>query len=328
MEYKTTRDSRELYTAQQALTRDRGADGGMFLPVRFPEYGKKELEALGKLPMTARIARVLNTLCDRSLTQWDVDFCVNRNPVRLVELPQKIWLTQCWHNQEGTLDFMARTLASRMRQDGEPIATDWTQIALRLSILVSLFADDRLPKERNVDVAAICGAFYDPISLWYARKMGLPIGDIILCCNENGSIWELFYRGQLRTDGVCVETVTPEADGKCPAGLERLIYATGGEQEVFRYLHAQFLGKPYYPEEAVFPALKEGFAVSVVGRHRMEGAMRSVYACGTLLGPYDGLCHAGLLDHRAKAGRNAPALILSNRCPELDSEVLAAAFGT
>lgn len=328
MEYVTTRDPREHYTAQQALTQDRGADGGLFLPLHFPRYGKQELNALAQLPFTARIAQVLNTLCDAELTQWDVDFCVNRNPIRLVELPQKILLTQCWHNQEGTLDFMVRALAGRMRRDGEPIATDWAQVAVRLAILTALFADDRLPGGRNVDVAAVCGDFLEPVSAWYGRQMGLPIGDIVICCNENAGLWELFYRGQLRTDSLSRETATPEGDGNLPSGLERLIFAVGGKQEVYRYLQAQFLGRTYYPEEAVLPALVQGFAVSVVGKHRMEGAVRSVYACGTLLGPYDGLCHAGLLDYRAKAGHNSLALILSTRCPELDGAALTAVFDT
>lgn len=314
MAFVTTRDHRESYTPQQALTRERGREGGSFLPLSFPHYGKQELEALGALPFTARMAKVLNTLCDSTLTQWDVDFCVNRNPVRLVELPQKITLVQCWHNQEGTFSYMARALAARMRPDGEPIPTDWAQIAIRLAVLVALFADGRFPGK--MDIAVTGGEFHGPASAWYAREMGLPIGQIILCCNENGGIWELFHRGQLRTDVVSVKTATPEADVVLPQGLERLIFACGGNREVERYLEALRLGKTYYPEEEVFARLREGFHVSVVGEQRMESAIRSVCATGTLLGPYDGLCHAGILDHRAGTGRNAPALILSARCPQ------------
>lgn len=313
MEFVTTRDPRVTHPAQQALTRDRGAEGGLFLPLSFPQYGKQELDALAALPFTARMARVLNTLCDSGLTQWDVDFCVNRNPVRLVELPQKITLVQCWHNQEGTFSYMARALAARMRRDGEPVPTDWAQIAIRLAVLVALFADGRFPG--RMDIAVTGGEFHGPVSAWYAREMGLPIGQIVLCCNENGGLWELFHRGQLRTDGVSVKTSTPEADVVLPAGLERLIFACGGSHEVERYLDALRLGKTYYPEEEVFARLREGVSVSVVGRQRMESAIRSVRATGTLLGPYDGLCHAGLLDHRAGTGRNAAALILSARCP-------------
>lgn len=326
MRYVTTRNRRDSYSAQQVLQEERGAEGGLFLPETLPMYSAADLESLGTLPFTARIAQVLNTLCDTELSQWDVDFCVNRNPVRLVELPQKILLTQCWHNQEGTLDYMVRALSARMREDRESVATDWAQIAVRLSILLALFSDSRLPKEHPLDISLISGEFYGPISAWYGKSMGLPVGKIILCCNENSGIWELFHRGQLRTDTVSIKTQTPEADVVIPTGLERLIAGVGGEREVGRYLLAVSSGRTYYPDESIYEALRKDFRVSVVGRHRMESAITSVWACGTLLGPYDGLCHAGLLDHRAKSGHNRQALILSERSPERDRDALPAGY--
>lgn len=326
MVYATTRNPDKPYPPQKALKDDRGPEGGLFLPNPMPRYEPAQLRALGERPFTARIAWMLNALCDTELTQWDVDFCVNRHPVRVVSLPQKILLAQCWHNQEGSLFHMAEALCARLREDGKPIPTDWGQIALRIAILFAIFVDEGFPQGKDVDVSVISGEFYDPISAWYAREFGLPIGKIVLCCNENSGIWELFHRGQLRTDGVSVKTATPEADVALPLGLERLIFASGGVQEVERFLEAVRSGRPYCPEETVLENLRKGFHVSVVGKYRMEAAMRSVYACGTLLGPYDGLCHAGLLDQRATTGHNGPGLILSARAPELDSQAVSAAF--
>lgn len=326
MVYATTRNPEKPYPPQKALKDDRGPDGGLFLPASMPRYEPVQLRALGELPFTARIAWMLNALCDTELTQWDVDFCVNRHPVRLVSLPQKILLAQCWHNQEGSLSYMEEALCARLRQDGKSVPTDWGKIALRIAILFALFTDEGSPREQDVDVSVVCGEFYDPISAWYAREFGLPIGRIVLCCNENSAIWELFHRGQLRTDGVSVKTATPEADVALPLGLERLIFASGGVREVERFLEAVRSGRPYCPDEPVLENLRRGFHVSVVGKYRMEAAIRSVYACGTLLGPYDGLCHAGLLDERATTGHNGPGLILSARSPKLDLQAVSAAF--
>lgn len=330
MVYVTTRKDREPYSAQQTLQAGRGEDGGLFVPSPVPDFSRKELEKLWHLPFTARIAQVLNGLFETSITQWDVDFCVGRHPVKLVLLPQKILLAQCWHNWEGDLSYLVRVLASRLRSDGKAVAGEWTEVAVRIALLLAILGEARqyvdFSQGETMDVSVLSGEFYGPISAWYARNWGAPIGSIICCCNENDLLWELFHRGQLRTDGVARETATPLGDVALPAALERLIYAAGGTQEVVRFLDAVRRGSVYTPGEDVQQQLTRGMAVSVVGKQRMEATLRSVWACGTLLGPYDGLCHGGLLDHRTKTGSREWALIFSERSPTLDQAVVQAAF--
>lgn len=330
MVYVTTRKEREPYSAQQTLQAGRGEDGGLFVPSPVPAYTREELEALWALPFTARIARVLNTLFDTAITQWDVDFCVGRHPVKLVPLPQKILLAQCWHNWEGDLSYLVRVLASRLRSDGKPIAGEWTEVAMRLALLLAIAGEARqyvdFSQGDRLDISMLSGEFYGPISAWYARSCGAPIGSIVCCCNENNLIWELFHRGLLHTDGVTTETVMPLADVAVPIGLERLIYAAGGTREVAHYLDAVRRGGAYTPSEDIQERLSQGVAVSVVGKQRMEATLRSVYACGTLLSPYDGLCHGGLQDHRTRTGGREWALIFSERSPKLDQAVVRAAF--
>ena len=330
MVYVTTRNQRDTYTAQQVLQMDRGDDGGLFVPFPMPSYSQEVLEELWTLPFTARIAQVLNSLFGTAITQWDVDFCVGRHPARLVPLPQKILLAQCWHNWEGSVSYLARVLASRLRTDSEPVVGEWTEVAVRIALLLALLGEVRgqvdISHGEKVDISFLSGEFYGPISAWYARSWGAPIGTIVCCCNENNQIWELLHRGQLRTDGITTATVTPMGDVAIPTALERLIYAAGGSGEVGRYLEALWQGGSYFPGEGILDQMTQGMAVSVVGKQRMEDTLRCVYACGTLLSPYDGLCHAGLLDHRTKTGSRAWALIFSERSPKLDRETVRAAF--
>lgn len=332
MLYVTTRNNRDAYTAQRVLRENRGPDGGLYLPFRMPVFSEADLDELAKLPFTARIAQVLNTLCGTRMTQWDVDFCVGRHPVQLVSLPQKTMLAQCWHNAQGSLSYMVRVLSVRLRQDNRPQPSDWTEIAVRGAVLFAVFSEFRKEREvfgeQRVDVAAICGDCYGPISAWYARLWGLPIGNIVICCNENSGLWELFHRGQLRTDGLRVKTATPDADAVLPAGLERLIYAAGGIREVEHYLEVCGRGGVYVPNEGVLRRLCQGVTVSVVGRERMESTLGGVYATSDcILSPYSALCYAGVQDYRAKAGEKRLALIFSEKSPWLDRAVVESAFG-
>lgn len=118
------------------------------------------------------------------------------------------------------------------------------------------------------DISVVCGNFDLPMSAWYARAWGLPIGNIICCCNENGNLWNLIHHGQFRTDMVSTPTGTPEADVTLPAGLERLIYACGGLAEVDIYLDACRRGGMYCPRDSVLSRLGEGLDVSVVSSRR------------------------------------------------------------
>lgn len=321
MLYVTTRNQRDTYTPQQVLTRDRGRDGGLFLPERWPDLS---LGSLSPLPFTGRIARVLNILLDGDISQWDVDFCVGRHPVSALDLSGKMTLLQCWHNQGGEFSYLVRTLASRLRQDGREIATDWMALAARIAVLGAVFGED--PGTQR-DIAVPTGTLHGPVSAWYARQLGFPIGNIILCANENGQLWELLHRGQLRTDSVSVATRTPLGDVALPTGLERLICAAGGTREVENYLDTVRRGGVYAPEEELLCALRRGCFVSVVGQQRMEAELRGLYARGILLSPYDALCYAGVLDYRARTGENRPCLLLSARSPRLDREVVTDALG-
>lgn len=328
MLYKTTREEGEHFPAQQVLTEDRGPDGGLFLPFQMPHYTREDLLELGKLPFTARITQMLNSLCDTDLTQWDVDFCVERRPVRLVGLPQKIQLAQCWHNIQGSMEHLVRTLASRVRRDGRAESTDWLQIAVRISVLFALLTEPEISRLGPVDVAFPAGQLYGPVSAVYAHSWGLPIGNILLCCNENGQLWELFHRGQLRTDAVSVATQTPDADVTLPVGLERLLYEAAGAREVARFLDCCRQGGVYAPGDEVLDQLRHGMFVSVVGAQRMEDTISGIWSmAGIVLSPYDALCHAGISDYRAKTGRNHPAVLFSEKSPLRDRLVTAAALG-
>ena len=182
--------------------------------------------------------------------------------------------------------------------------------------------------EKRVDISVVCGNFDLPMSAWYARAWGLPIGNIICCCNENGNLWNLIHHGQFRTDTVSVPTGTPEADVTLPAGLERLIYACGGLAEVDIYLDACRRGGMYCPRDSVLPRLGEGLDVSVVSSRRMISTISGIRgSAGYLLSPYAALAYAGLLDFRGRTGESCHALVLAEKSPICDAGTVAGALG-
>lgn len=333
MLYVTTRSNQDVYTTNRALTENRAPDGGLYLPYKMPAFSQTELLALAEKPFNQRMAEILNLLFRLKLTGWDIDFCVGRYPVRLKTMSHRIIVGESWHNPGWTFDWMASRLAGHLRGRTEPdeLAGDWPMIAVRIAVLFGIFGElvkkgDLAPGE-TVDVAAASGDLSGTMAAYYARMWGLPIGNIVICTNENAFLWDLLHRGELKTGSVAAQTGTPLCDRVIPRDLERLVRAAGGIGEVERYLEICARGGVYAPNSGVLDPMRKGIHVSVVSGKRMLSAIPNLYRVGYIAGPYTALCHSGLQDYRARTGESRPALVLSERSPGCDEKTVAAAMG-
>lgn len=317
MLYITTRNNRDAYTAQRVLRENRGPDGGMYLPFRTPKFSQAELDDLAEKPFNQCVAELLNRMFNTRLTGWDVESSVGRYPVRLETLRNRIIMAEFWHTLDGTFERMAKELTDCVRVGAPAPVGDWPRIAVRIAALFGVFGElKRAGVTQSVDISMVSGDFSAPISAWYARQWGLPIGNLVCCCNENNSLWDLICHGQLRTDAVSVPTATRDADIAVPSDLERLVYESGGALEVQRFLDVCRSGGIYCPNDTVLSNMRKGLYVSVVSSHRIETTIPSVYQTHSyLLSPYAALAYAGLLDYRAKTGETRTCLVVAEKSP-------------
>lgn len=329
MLYVTTRNNADAYTSSRALRESRGSDGGLYVPFHLPVFSADEVAALGEKRFSDCVADTLNGLFGTRLTGWDVECRIGRYPVRLVPLSQKNLIAECWHNVNGSFDWLVSALCP-----GElrPTEGSWAEIGVRMAVLTGIFAElirsGIASNEKKVDISVVSGDFSAPMSAWYAREMRLPIGNIILSCNENNTIWELLHQGQMRTDQMAVKTKTPDADVTLPVGLERLIHAAGGAAEVGRFLGICRRGGMYCPSDLILERLSRGMYASVVSQSRVFSTIPSVYGTNScLLSPYGALAYNGLLDYRVRTGEGRFGLVLSEKSPLLDAAVTAQALG-
>lgn len=334
MLYVTTRNNQDAYTAQRTLRENRGPDGGMFVPFRAPHIPQEEMEALAEKPFNQNVAEILNRLFNTRVTCWDIDLCIGRHGVRLNPLGHRVIMGECWHNLDGRFSAMVQNLANLLRGDrsSEALPGEWTWVGVRIAVLFGIFGE--LMKQgiascdKKVDISVVSGDFSAPMSAWYARNWGLPIGNIVCCCNDNGNLWDFICHGQLRTDGVAVKTTTPEGDVVVPFGLERLIYAYGGIEEVQRYLEALRRGGSYFLDDKMLHGLRQGIYVTVSSRRRVRETIPSVYSTHSyLFSPYAALAFAGLQDYRSRTGASRYALVMCERSPACDTETVAEALG-
>jgi len=330
--YVTTRNNRETYTSHRALTEERAPDGGFYVPMRLPEFANNQIDALKNRSFNQCVADTLNLFFGTRLTAFDIDFSTGRCPVRLVGLRHRIWLGETWHNLEGNFDRMARNLYRHITgpEAGEP--TDWFRIVLRMGVLFGFFGKlmrkETAGPKNSVDIAVLSGDFSAPMAAWYARRMGLPIANIVICCNDNNNPWELIHHGEMRTNLVAVTTETPEGDYVVPTHLERFVYGCGGVRETERFVTACREGRMYIPSDMVCEAMRKGMQASVVGQDRVRSAIPNVYRTHRqLFHPCTALVYSGLMDYRAGAGESRAVLVLSEKSPGMVTGYMAEAMG-
>ncbi|MBQ7416430.1 MAG: hypothetical protein IJW14_05295 [Oscillospiraceae bacterium] len=333
MLYVTTRSKKDAYTAARTMTLDRGPDGGLFIPYRVPMFTQEQILEMSQQSFGKCVADILNVFFGTKISGWDVDMILGRTPFKLKSMNYRITVVELWHNMDHHYSRAIYSLARRLHPDGDIIggAGDWPQIAIRVALLFGIFREllrnEQVNFEKPMDVAVPTGNFCAPMAVWYARKMGLPIGTIICGCNENSAPWELLHRGELDTGVVSVSTNTPEDDLAVPFGLERLICETCGQEETLNFVFSCTEGGTYIPSERAFASMRRGLFAAVVSRDRENTIIPSVYHTNQyILDPYSALAYGALSDYRARNGSSRSVLLLCERSPICSSETVAKAM--
>lgn len=329
MLYATTRGKHDVVTAHKAAHTDCYTDGGLYVPFRMPVFQKEQLEALSSTVPTQIIADILNTFFSCGLTAKDVEAVMGANPIRSTALGRRLLVAEMWHSSGRDVDLAVQKIYDRIcaGQKGQ-LPTNWMHIAVRIALLFaaygSLLSTGTLRAHRVFDVAVTTGDFAAPMAAWYGRQMGLPIGNIVCGCNSNGGFWDLLNRGEFSTGDARIATATPEADIVVPRNLERLISGVLEGEEVSRYLQCCSRGRTYALTEASLDKLRQGMFAAVISDSRMANIVPGVYHTRKyILSPYGALAYGSLQDYRAMTGHTRPAILLAERSPWRDRQLIA-----
>ena len=335
MLYVTTRVRQDTFTAAHALNEDRGPEGGFFVPMRLPQYPAIEIRNLGKKSFSQNVAEVINLWFGTKLDGWSVEFAIGRYPVKFVNAGNRTLVAETWHNPAWHFERLARGVEKAIRQSDQicAVPTDWLLISSRIAVLFGIFGELIEKKvvslDAPMDVVVPSGNFSAPMACWYARQMGLPIANILSCCNENGGAWSLIHKGELRTDAAVIKTETPMCDHSVPEGLERLIFSTLGLEHTIEFTECCRKGSTFYLEPHQLQELRRGLYATVVSKGQMESAVSSLYgSSGYLADLYTALCVSGIGAYRSKSGESRPALVISEESPRYHLELLARCLGT
>ena len=331
MLYVTTRNEHDAYTTHRAIHSLKGTDGGDFLPFRMPALTQEEIAALKDVSFGQCVADMLNRFFSCGLTGWDVDFMAGRHAVKMKTLPHRVMVAELWHNVDGSYDRLESALTSRITGTNDA-PNSWVRIAIRIAVLTGIYGmmlrEGHITKSHVFDIAVTNADFEQPLAVWYVRSMGIPVANIICCCNDNSAVWDLLRHGEMKTVTMVKHTATPLVDEAVPAQLERLISATLGTKEADRYHLILNDGKVYTAPVGTLETLRKGMQAAVVSDMRIRSDIPNVYRTGGyLMGPYTALAYGGLMDYRSVSGLSRPALLLADRSVLCDTGIVCQVMG-
>lgn len=326
MLYLTTTDNSDAYTAYRTLNNDTAPDGGFFVPFSFPTFDSSEILDLRNKSFGQIIAEILGRFFSVQISGWDIDFSIGRNPVKLFPMNIKIVIAELWHNPKSNYSYTVHSLYKNLCKNEyiRDLPTQWVKIAVRIAVLFAIYGEmqtlELVDFEHSVDIAVPSDTdFTAIISAVYAKKMGLPIGNIICVCDDNSSVWDLIHRG----------IFTPTAaDSHLLSGLERLIHIRLGQDEAKRFHEKCRNGRVYSIDEELLSQFNEGIFCAVTGKNRSGTTINSVYRSNSrIIDPVTARCHGGLQDYRARTGGSKLTLLLSEITPLDFTDEIAAATG-
>lgn len=332
MLYATTRSKVATYTAQRALKEERAPDGGLYVPTQFPSLEEEELTQLLQQPPGAVVAEILNRFFKSRLSQWDVEFAAGKHLYGITHISHRIVIGELWRNAEGSFEGVARRLAelaSAQMGVGEPGM--WMRIACRIALVFAIFGElyrtQAVPWGETVDIAAATGNFEGPYAAWAARSMGLPVGTIVCCCNENSGVWDLINRGQIKLNPKIRHTRTPKYDIPVPEALELLIYSRLKWDNAEAFVELKRRGGTFFLGAEEHRHFREGLYACVVSDKRLTLAIPNLYQTnGYILCPYSALAYTGLMDYRSRPGRRRAAVMLTEFDPRDSADTVVRAL--
>lgn len=313
MLYLTTRDKFDAHTTAKALNLDRAEDGGYYIPFQMPVF--KDATVWEGKTFAQTVAEILNLFFSCRITSWDVELAVGKRALKLENLQQRICVCELWHNLDMTYQGLERILSALVTK-GQSVSA-WLRIAIRISVLFAVYGEllrkQTVKPDTSFDLALPEADFSVIMAAWYAKKMGLPIENVICGCEEESAVWDLLNFGEVKL-----------TDSAVPMELERLICGVFGPEEVQRFCELSKQKGTYSLLPADLEKLRAGMFAAVISEGRMSSVIPNVYrTAGYVLAPDAAVSYAALSDFRAKTGESRTALIFADNNPVCDGEYVS-----
>jgi threonine synthase len=170
---------------------------------------------------------------------------------------------------------------------------NWGRLLPQIVYYVSAYADmvkaGGVQAGKPVDICVPTGNFGNILGAYYAKRMGVPIGRMIVASNENRILTDFIATGVYDiSDREFVTTPSPSMDILISSNLERLLYEiTGDTDKVAEWMGLLAKERRFQVDQATFAKVRELFSADFVGNDESLRTVREVHEeTGYLLDPH------------------------------------------
>lgn len=204
----------------------------------------------------------------------------------------------------------------------------WARIVAQAAYFIT--ASYALGGDGPVNFVVPTGNFGDAFAGYVARKMGAPVGRILLATNTNDILARTIANGRYERAAHSNATISPAMDIQVASNFERLVFdATGRDADTTRVLYAAFAQSGGFNVPA--PALdfmREMFSAVAVNDDETRAAMRSVHQrTGELLCPHSAIAAAAAMKGADRWAPEGPVVLLATAHPAKFPDTVEAATG-
>lgn len=188
------------------------------------------------------------------------------------------------------------------------------QIVYYFKAYASLLSMGEIALGELVDFTVPTGNFGDILAGYYAKKLGLPVGKLILAANKNNVLRDFIDSGVYDKNRPFYRTNSPSMDILVSSNLERLLYdISGGDCETVKGLMEKLSGEGRYEiSEEMLEKLQDSFASCDADEEKTVAAIRKVYEkYGYLIDTHTAVAWASAEEYREKTGSGRKNVVLS-----------------
>ena len=204
------------------------------------------------------------------------------------------------------------------------------QIAYYFTAYRDLVCEERIKMGERVNFVVPTGNFGDILAGYFAKKMGLPVGQLVSASNENRVLADFFESGIYDRRREFRLTSSPSMDILISSNLERLISLVCGEEKTAALMKNLKEQGIYSVDSDELAEIKKDFSAAWVDEKETANMIKKVFeTTGYLMDPHTAVGMAAMEKWFAFDENNAksPCIVLSTASPYKFSRHVLTALG-
>ena len=179
-----------------------------------------------------------------------------------------------------------------------------------------------------LDYAVPTGNFGDILAGWYAKKMGLPVGNLICCSNANNVLTDFLNTGRYNKNRPFYTTISPSMDILVSSNLERLLFTVSQNDGLVSDLMKQLFSEgSYQVDDAIISSIREDFRSGCCDDTETKDMIRKSYQDEDYLIDTHTAVAFRVLEQYRTENATVPTVVLSTASPYKFCDSVLSALG-